>query len=407
MDSRLTGCTLSRLPNELLELICEQCDLGTFCALRLTCSNINTKTFRLFSKTHFSTVRTDLSKESLEKLQHISIREELNSQAQTLLITPTRGSYGKGLLWSRHENGYLEETQLSAQPLKDILCHRLTTCRSFSIYGNSDDGDELECLSPTDVTSLILSVIAQTGLRIRSFIVDLNHKHSSGAVYGSGSLCEKRLLPSAFFQHPGFREAWAHLEALHLHQDLDEQSMSWTKTLMRLATNLRSISLKVNPSEGEAGHEILNFGIMHRIGGLREISLRSFDANDSCLLAFLKNSCDTLETLSLWAIRIPRPGGTKSLFTHLGTNFPRLKTISILAMFETLGTADDPITSWIIYQNLPQKLQSSMPSRRQPELENRRKGVIGAHYTGEHAPKVLQCMAESAERWLPPHSTDS
>lgn len=177
-------------------------------------------------------MQIDLSAKSLQKLHEISLENQSNTQAKSLTFDRTSNWYfDEGLRWSRDENGRLEEMQLGAQPLRDILCYRLLHCCSFHIHGDCDDGKEFKSLTPTDVVSLILSIVAQTGIAIKSFVVGVQY----------GWFCGKRLRPSTFSQCLEFQGAWAHLEELHLYVDLMSDSMSWAKDLMGLATDLRSV----------------------------------------------------------------------------------------------------------------------------------------------------------------------
>ncbi|KAL8700355.1 MAG: hypothetical protein Q9201_005494 [Fulgogasparrea decipioides] len=391
------GWALSLLPVELLEQICERCDLKSICALRLSSSELNKKTLDLFTKRYFSSAHIDLSARSLRKLDQISLDEQFNTQVKTLFIDwSSNGCFGEGLNWSREENGRLKEVQMSAQPLIQILCYRMINCRSFYIRGGHDDGEKFDNLYSTDVASLVLSIVAQTGLRITSFVVHLHHQHSSNKIHASGSLCEKRLQPSTFL-NPKFKDAWAHLKELHLYQDLDSETMSWTKDIMCLATNLRSLALAVHSSHSWLAPELLSAAAMHQVGRLQRIYLQNICASDLHLLNFLNHSRHTLQTLTFRRLTVMSRGGVGTLLRHLRKEFPELRSLSLLILRESPVSSPEGCwaRTWIVFPTtLSEKLRSLVSSGDQVELTTRKKGIIGTDYTGTRMTKVLECLAE-------------
>ncbi|KAL8722503.1 MAG: hypothetical protein Q9225_001019 [Loekoesia sp. 1 TL-2023] len=273
----------------------------------------------------------------------------------------------------------------------------MTNRRSFYIHGGCDDGEELESLTSTDVTSLILSVVAQTGIKINSFVIDVR----------SGWLCGKRLPPSTFFQNPKFRDAWENLKELHLYVDLKSDSMSWAKHLMGLATNLRSVALDVCISHScELSPELLDAATM-RIRGLRTIALRSIRASDLQLRRFLDRSRDTLQSLSLESVTITRHDGVRTLFVHLQKGFPELRNLSLLGLHGELTFESTTTTAWVVFPTLSEKLQSLASSDDQLEFKIMKKGITGIDYTGRSMKMIFRSLGETAELWRPNRQSSS
>ena len=59
------------------------------------------------------------------------------------------------------------------------MLHRLPTCRSFEIVGRDVKGDPTYGdLSDTDVVSIVLDLVSQTGLSVMGFVVKLTNQDS-------------------------------------------------------------------------------------------------------------------------------------------------------------------------------------------------------------------------------------
>lgn len=130
--------SFARLSSELIELIARQLEPDDLFAFRLVCRAFNEATF-CFSRTCLATVRTDLSRESLQELEALAANERLRTQVRTLLFHGTT-DIGRGFVWHRHSpSGYLSSPlQVPAvQTLRHLLLHRLVNCRSFQVYSPS------------------------------------------------------------------------------------------------------------------------------------------------------------------------------------------------------------------------------------------------------------------------------
>lgn len=81
-------------------------------SLRLACQQLEQKTFRVFARTCFGFLRTDLSARSIQRLKDISahdqIRKHLHTLHVTLFLKEGKSSYfGTGFTWNRGVHGRL------------------------------------------------------------------------------------------------------------------------------------------------------------------------------------------------------------------------------------------------------------------------------------------------------------
>lgn len=106
-------CTLAV---ELIELIAGVLEPADLFSLRLVCKELNEKTFQYFSHTCLTTIRTDLSRKSLQELEELSEHEQLRHHVRTLL-TKGPNDMGRGFSWDRHPSGHLLASQPGVQML--------------------------------------------------------------------------------------------------------------------------------------------------------------------------------------------------------------------------------------------------------------------------------------------------
>ena len=135
--------TLPTLSTEIVELLSTFLPLTDLRSFRFVCRAINDKTLRHFALTNFTTVKTDLSRSSLQRLQGISGVEQLASHVQRLRIGyrdywEDDRKLGEGFNWSRDQWGILEDHLEGLGVLKTVLFDKLPKCRSIHI--DSYDG---------------------------------------------------------------------------------------------------------------------------------------------------------------------------------------------------------------------------------------------------------------------------
>ena len=152
--------TLSTEIVELLSTFLTPADLRSF---RFVCRTINRKTLHHFALTNFTTVQTDLSRSSLQRLRGISEVEQLASHVQCLRIVHKEdGKLGEGFNWSRDQWGNLEDQLEGLGLLKTVLFDKLLKCRSIRIdsYDEYEPRQDTDFLIRSHAVGLILSFVA-------------------------------------------------------------------------------------------------------------------------------------------------------------------------------------------------------------------------------------------------------
>lgn len=225
--------TLPSLHIEVVELIAHALEPNELFSPRLVCKVLRQKTLHAFG-TCFTTIGTDLSRNSLQKLRVVSENAQLKQHVQTLLIRKGEDdTLGQGFQWHRHPADHTEAPLPGFEELQDILVHNLPNCRSFHIRNPGGSGEESDDLTPSDVIAIVLSIVAHTSLPVDSFIVD----------FGSGYIDARRLQMWQYRQ-PLFRSGWSHVQELSLVQSLmTSETFDWAIGLIVHATSLRKLSL--------------------------------------------------------------------------------------------------------------------------------------------------------------------
>lgn len=201
--------TLPTLPVEVVELIAHALEPNGLFSLRLVCRALLQKTLHSYG-TLFATMQTDLSYESLQKLRAVSEDAQLKPRVQTLLIEKGEDdTFGRGFQWPRHSSGHTEAPLPGLEKLQDILVHKLPNCRSFHICSPGISDEDTDGLTPTDAIAIILSIVANTNLPVKSFIVDISSCWING----------KRLQMCQYRQR-SFRSGWSHVQELSLFHSL-------------------------------------------------------------------------------------------------------------------------------------------------------------------------------------------
>ena len=240
--------SLADLPVEVIEAITDKLNPRTdkvnprdLLSLRLSCKEISQKTFHRFGQAYFTTLRMDFTHNNLQKLLSISKHGQLRHFVRTLLIKAKNNYLGRGFYWHRLEDGNRSacvDPWLSpgVQLLRDIL-KGMTNCNSFHIHspGGLEVHYDSEYLLPSDAVSIILSVIAETGMPIKSFTVDFRS-------WGTGSVDAKRVQMS-LCQRLTFRNAWKSVEELRLELSLTPETFDWAKGLVLQTMSLKKLSL--------------------------------------------------------------------------------------------------------------------------------------------------------------------
>src|SRR6201992_2290872 len=155
-------------------------------SVRLVCRQLYLKSYAAFGAACFNTVVSDLTPQSLRRLESIADHEKLRVFVRKLHIgeirkppKPLVKALGQGNQWPREVSGCLDPSLPIVKTLKDWLETRLINCREFEVIDSCGDYPERHStdtsLSPTDAVRLLFLVIgAGDGLSVRSFRICLN-----------------------------------------------------------------------------------------------------------------------------------------------------------------------------------------------------------------------------------------
>lgn len=384
--------TLPTLATELVELIA--CWLGhtDLCSLRLVCKNLRQKSICLFGA-YFTTIRTDLSQKSLQKLQEISENDNLRLYVQKLLIKENKPEeLGQGFQWHRHSSGYLEAPMPGFEKLQYLLAHNLPNCRSFHIGGpGCGPKDWFDAFTPNDVIALILRMIpslsieAPNSLPVKSFIVDCAFSNVV-VIPRRASTSDAKRLQMWQYRQPSFREAWAHIQELVLHQRLGPETLDWGIDLILDATSLRKLSVNVGYSQSRPFLERLCQ--VTSLNSLESFKLAEAYTSVEILSRLIERWHDTLRVLSLSKLRLQRCTDWPIVLGRLKYQAPFLHSVSICDLTSS-NIEDNPIISFPSLVIDPVVPESG--GRKFTLTKNRLwQEILGVAYKGPRADKAME-----------------
>ena len=386
--NRSMASKLCALAVELVEHIASPLEPADLFSLRLVCKELNEKTFQCFGHTCFTIIRTDLSRKSLQKLEALSEHEQLRHHARALLIMGPN-DIGRGFPWDRHRSGHLLAPLPGVQMLRDILFCKLVNCRSFHIYRDHEAEDFYmsDCLTPSDVVAIILNIIAETSLPVKSFCVDFRK-------WGTGKVDAKRLHFSQY-QNPEFGTAWAHLQELSLEQTMTPDTFNWAMELVLRAINLQKLTLKFEFNHSASFVDRLSSA--DTLPGLKELKLSCFYVTVEILSRLLLRFRSSLRALSFWHVSIQAGGTWMSVLRMLRSDLPLLESICVNHLKEFEPGEKGRIMFPALSENpvVPgsQGRDFSLVSKRfrgEPR-------IFGVSYSGPEMDVALEILARSVE----------
>ena len=176
-----------------------------------------------------------------------------------------------------------------------------------------------EYLMPSDAIGIILAIIAEISLPVKSFLVDFRSR-------GTGRV-DKKLLQVPLYRQPTFRTAWAHLQELCLEYSMTLGTFDWAKDLILHTTGLRKLSL-----DFEFNHSYSFLGSLlssaHILQGLQDFRLGCAHITVDMLSSFLLYARDSLRAVSFRDVYVFR-GTWVAILRELRSNFPPLERISV------------------------------------------------------------------------------
>ena len=214
------------------------------------------------------------------------------------------------------------DTRLSSgvQLLENIL-RGMTKCNSFRIQtsGGLEHDPIMECLLPSDVIGIILSVIAETDLPVKSFFVYYNN-------IGLSSVGARRLQMSVC-QRPRFRNAWKTVEELDLEHSLTPDTFEWAKDLVLHPTSLKKLRLHFDFDQTTSFiGDLLAFPRIFQ--GLQEFRLGRANVTVNMLSSILNEACTNLRVLSFWHVYLQESTWV-AILEQIRDSVPLLESISI------------------------------------------------------------------------------
>ena len=383
------GLTLPTLATELVELVSHFLERTDLLSLRLVNKVLHQKSFSAFHAL-FTTIRTDLSLTSLEKIQAICTHG-LNLYVKNLLLEAgDDGKFGNGAQWSRHSLDHLDMLSPGPQTLQHLLTYDLVNCRSFHICIPGGMEDESHAITPSDAVGLVLLIIPclPTTSPVSSFAV-------SSRSHGTSFLDAKRL-PMAQCDQAPFLRAWTHVQELMLEQTLTPETFAWSLNLVLHAPNLRTLSLNLGFDQSEAFIERL-CAAESALCFLESLSLRCGHTTVAHMSHLIEKSRGTLRALSLQQVSFSRFGDWLVLFERLNSQAVLLESISVHWL---TANGDEPRSLMVFPSLVNDHIVPGSGGRSVTWRTKRWKGekrIVGVSYRGPGVDEALKMLVSSAE----------
>ena len=326
---------LRLLPVEIVQHLASHLERPELYCLRLVCRDLYKKSLTIFVKL-LECVKTDLSSQSLQKLLKLSSSTHLATHVNTLSFqADSEGALGRGFNWSRDTSGGLVDPFAGASgTLREILCNRLISCRSFRIdnYDESDMPKKSSWLTPGDMVFIITSIVVNANVQVKSFRV-------GGEEGRFGRLSTERLLPQSSNRGEEIRarlSSWGALQSLAFDFNLSTDQYVWAFSILESAPGIRQLSLRLDLTDNSTFFpRLVTLAPFHAIESL---SLDCVTLNGADLTRFLLHHCSTLQSLTLRYVHLERKGdgeiSWEDVFGRMKGQMHNLEQISLLFLFE-------------------------------------------------------------------------
>lgn len=397
--------SLEILAVEVVEIIANALNPTDILSVRLVCQDLNRKIQHHFSFAYFATVRADLTPKSLQRLQNISESGRLAQDVEGLHIVNVEGAFGRGFQWNRGPSGSLVAPLVGANLLRDILV-KLVKCRSFHVdsYDEYQERDDTGFLIPGDVVGMVLSIITDTNLAVKSFTVKSTHS-------GSGRLETKRL-QFPLCRQPQFIAAWAHLEDFILECGVTCDQYDWVLDLVSHAPRLRKLSLGFHDDSITFMERLAS---AHLLNQLEDLSLVSAHMTVETISKLLLQHRDTLRAISFKFVTIRDGGSWATIFGLVRGEFPSLQNVSVFWLKEHKSPGEwsrVTFTKLARYPAVPGperrrlgdgRLKSNSRFLKPPKHPSsliywgRVESAVGVSYQGPAVDQFLNALAETVE----------
>lgn len=384
---------LPSLPVELVELIAGFLDADGLLALRCVCRELQRKTFHHFAQRFFSSIKTDLSGESLRRInslsQNVALRPYVNGLAFML-----QNGVGRGLVWDRHPWGPISAPlEVEAiRSLRDNLVQNLTNCRSFFIFCRYPEGHpDMSHVTITDAVAVFFALVVDARLPVSSFHLIYANKYSRTLIM------DMRRLPKLLYRQPEFKIVWANLQKLSLEQYLTLDNFGFLLELVLSAPNLRTLLLNVGSHDlaSEFMHELAESASFSQ---LRELGLFRTSMRGPDLHKLLANIRPNLISLTLYHVSLAPGSDWAPFLEELSQGFLALQSISLYCLW-----ASTPAKDLLTFPDIP-KTPSLCTSKGHHlnvfySEDLKAPTILGIDYSGpkiSHVLNLLQTRTESA-----------
>ena len=332
----------SHLPNlstEIVQLITDTLESSDLFSLRLVCRAINQKTLYTFGRKCFTTLRTNLTTKSLQRLQHISKNDHLARHVETLRIvfdhfilrmTPNPSQWN-----TRRSEGRDSEANL----LRNILANKFVNCRSFYIdTWNEVHRNRNHPHNSSDAVGILLTLGAGIDFQVKSLTaVDYQGPPSQiqppPDTEGTTAMSHDR---------SQFEAAWSQIEELSLTSRYSINSLDEAQNLISCAPRARKLTLELRPMQHQLGPGISS----SRLTSLQLSS--AYVTIQSLPEIFIRNS-DTLRTVTLSKVCTTNENTWSQIFNSLKGKCSLLDSFSAFKLKELSTTnmlEGSPFDDW-------------------------------------------------------------
>lgn len=376
---------------ELIELIANDVEGEGLLDLRLTCRELQKKTFHCFARRFFTSIKTDLSEDSLQRVDALSQHEALRPYVQGLAFMLQNG-VGRGLVLDRHPWGSLSAPMEveAIRRLRDNLINKLTNCRSFFIFCRYPEGHpDMSRVTITDAVAVFFALIVDAQLPVSSFHLIYANKFSRTLIM------DMRRLPKLLYRQPEFKVVWSNLQKLSLEQYLTLDNFGFLLELILSAPNLRTLLLNIGSHDlaCEFMHELAETAVFSH---LKELALFRTLVRAPDLIKILGRLRENLSTLTFYHVSLAQDDSWTAVLQELSRDFPALTDISLYYLWTNAPTKE--VLSFPDLRKVPTMYES--PGQRlhmlYAEKPIKSPAVLGVEYSGSKVPQVLSLLQTAA-----------
>lgn len=375
---------------ELVELIASNAESQSVFALRLVCRDLQKKTFHHFARRFFSSVKTDLSEESLVRINALSQNAALRPYVHGLAFMLQNG-VGRGLVWDRHPWGPLSAPlEVDAiRLLQNNLIKYLTNCRSFYIFCRYPEGHpDMNHVTVTDAVAVFFALVVDARLPVSSFHLIYANKYSRTLIM------DMRRIPKMLYRQPHFKIVWSNLQKLSLEQYLTLDNFGFLLELVLSAPNLKTLLLNLGSQDlaCEFMHELAETATFPQ---LQELALFRTSIRLPDLMKIIRGVRENLTALTLYHVSLAPDNNWAAVLKELSQGFTALKTISLYYLW-----ASDPTKELLSFPDIHKTpALSGTPDRNLHTFYSEDKkspSVLGIEYSGTKMSQILNLLQNTA-----------